>query len=830
MTRDDETMDLRRITILERNTEYYDAAKHCFDLYQRSRNPEFALRGFQNLYSSAWRANSLQEMKATLSELVSRINKAIEANTIKEDKIKNMKAVSLEAEGWLADPPNPKKLEEAIKLFVQIGETTRALDLIPSLVAFENPEMQVHWTKYGIELAAELSFEKRDAYYLLLIEPLLLYAEGEEKKTLLKEIFQKTEALSQITTRSHIGNIAVLNGVDLIHPFRIEVEKAQQIRQDNVHELVRSLSTVTHNRLRGMILSLLGGSYYRMAETEQDTELRQELYKKAKDYFLQSVVTLERTPAYGELLHAYTLAGTGFLSIAELEQNFEQRNEFYRLGEEHLRKSREIGEKTQLYQLRARAAINLGVALERVTWFDMNHESRKDRLKEIYHLQLEGRDLAEKTKGLRGAGYATMNASEMCGFLSDLETRTDKKQEWAIQQRDLSQTGLALLEQTQDLRGQLVALSYAAFACAKLADLTLTLNEKQPLFEEMLHYGERAIEIAEEVPDPVATAYAFDKAGDAAQHLGILTGNEELLEKASRFYGSALEDWSKTGERHKRAQTTTKLADNLLFLSSLDFTPTESERQDLLERSIQYHQQAAELFTKLFFFHDVGENYWRIGQIHLLKEDFHGAQEYFDKVQKSFDQVAEIVPDLAEVYSVFRTFGVTFVGLVDGLNIISRGDHTHASMLFDDLAKGLSHETDRSLRSLRQLLVALTSISRYAANKDMAHRETAEKELDRLLSQLNPDAYEQMLPYSLHKTVHRLQIYLVAPKLFFPPLLLDLPLQEKMLAITQTRHIVSTALSLYQSTAGQRDVPVDDPSEDVLRNYVARISSILEER
>ncbi|MFX1342208.1 MAG: hypothetical protein ACFFAL_05870 [Promethearchaeota archaeon] len=830
MTRDDETIELHRITILERNAEYYAAAKKCFALYQRSRNPEYASRGFDNLYYSAWRANSHQELTATLQELVILINKALESDMLREDHINYMQAILLEAEGWLADTPSPERLEKATKLFVKIGKISHALDLIPSLVAFEDPDDQVYWTKYGIELTTELPVEKRDAYYLLLIEPLLLYAEGEDKKTLLAAIFQKTEALSQVPNRSHIGNIAVLNGLDLIHPFRIEPEKAKQILHNNVHELVRALSTVTHNRLRGMILSLLGRSFYRMAETENDPEIRQELYKKAKDYFLESVVTLERTPAYGELLHAYTLAGTGFLSIAELEQNFEQRNEFYRLGEEHLRKSREIGEKTQLYQLRARAAINLGVALERVTWFDMNHESRKERLKEIYNLQLEGRDLAQKTKSLRGAGYATMNASEMCGFLSDLETRTNKKTEWAIQQRDLSQTGLALLEQTQDLRGQLVALSYAAFACAKLANLSPRLDEKQPLYEEMLSYGGRAIEIVEKVPDPVATAYAFDQAGDAAQHLGIITGNAELLTRASKFYEKAIDDWAKTGESHKRAQSITKLANNLLFLSSLDFTPAEPERQELLEQSTQYHFQAAELFTKLFFFHDVGENYWRIGQIHLLKEDFQGAQEYFDKVQKSFDQVSELVPDLAEVYSIFRTYGVTLVGLIDGLNIINRGDHAHAAKLFDDLAKGLSQETDRNLRYLRQLLVALTSISQYAANNDIIHRETAEKELNRLLSQLNPDAYEQMLPFSLQKTIHRLQIFLIAPKLFFPPILLDLPLQEKMLAITQTRHIVSTALSLYQSTAGDRDVAIDEPSENVLRNYVARISSILEER
>jgi hypothetical protein len=226
----------------------------------------------------------------------------------------------------------------------------------------------------------------------------------------------------------------------------------------------------------------------------------------------------------------------------------------------------------------------------------------------------------------------------------------------------------------------------------------------------------------------------------------------------------------------------------------------------------------------------MGENHWRIGQIHLLRGDFSGAQEYFNKVQQAFNQTAELIPDLAHVYVVFSTFGIISVGIVDGLSIIDRGDYAHAALLFDDLSKELQTETERSLRQLRQLLIALTLVCRYAASQDVMQREKAKSELTRLLNQLSSDAYEKQLPYSLQKTIQRLQVFLMAPKLFFPPLLLELPLQEKMMAMAQTRHMVSTALSMYQATADQRDITAEEPTEDVIRTYVTRISDILEDR
>ena len=830
LTLDDVSVELRRITILERNAEYYDAAQKCFKLFRRTKTSDVAIRGFNNLWASSWHANSLAEMRATLSEFFSQLKSIEESLLLNPKQLAYLNALSWEAEGWLSDPPNHENLLQAITSFVEANDIPRALTLLESTVAFLEPDQQVSRIRYGLELADQLTAEAKDVYYLLLIEPLLLYETEDQKQALLREILTRIQTLVGTPNRSANGNIAVLRGVDLLHPYRIEFDLIRQIRHDNVHELVRSLVDVTDNQTRGKMLALLGSSYYRMAEDEQDPELRQDLYEKAKDHFLQSVSTFEKTPAYGELLYAYTLAGTGFLSIAELEQDFKRRNELYKLGEELLRKARRIGEMTHQYQLRARAAINLGVALERLTWFDLNPESRKDRLMEIFNLQLEGKGLAEKTKSLRGAGYATMNASEMCGFLSDLETRTDKKREWAFQQRELSQKGLELLNQTQDLRGQIVALSYAAFACAKLAELSPAFSEKQPLYEEMLQYGEQATKLKEKVPDPVATAYAFQQAGDAAKHLGILLGERQLLEKAGLFYKQASDDWAKTGERHKRAQALTHHADLLLFQSSLDFTPEEAIRFKLLEESEQLHREAAELNSNLFFYHDKGENHWRIGQIHLLRGDFISAQEYFNKVQQAFDQAAELIPDLADVYSVFSTFGITLVGLVDGLGIIERGDYAHAALLFDDLTKELQTETERSLRQLRQLLVALTHICRYATSGDANQREDAQSELARLLNQLPSDAYEQQLPYSLHKTIHRLQIFLTAPKLYFPPLLLELPLHEKMITMVQARHMVNTALSMYQATATQRDVPTEEPTEDIIRTYVARISDILEDR
>jgi hypothetical protein len=827
---DDVKVELRRITILERNAEYYDAAELCFNLYREHHNSDVAMRGFNNLWNSAWNTSNLSKVSSAFSEIVSRIEDSQKSIGFNPEQRAYLQALSWEAKGWLADPPNPENLKQAVDAFIQINEIPRALDLIVSLVAFVEPDQQVELTKYGLNLTEQLSVEERSTYYLLLVEPLLLYAEVSEKETLLEEIFQRTQALSQIQNRSPMGNIAVLHGVDLLLPYHVEPSITDQIQQENVHELVRSLVDTTHNRLRGMMFSLLGSSFNHMAENEQDPELRQDLFEKAKDYYLQSVATFDCTPAYGERLRAYTLAGIGFLSIAELEHDVERRNQLYKLGREHLQNSRKIGEMTQLYQLRAKAAINLGVALERVTWFDMNPESRQGKLIEIFDLQIEGRDLAEKTKEHHSAGYATIYASEMCGYLSDLETRKDKKHEWAVKQRQLSQIGLELLNKTPDIRGQVEALSYTAFACAKLATLTPTIEEKSRLYQEMLQYGEIASNLSAQVLDPLATAFAHQQAGEAAIHLGILKGDIKLLEKASTFFDQASKDWSQTGERHKQAQVITQHADSFLFLSSLDFTPQEEERLELLQRSEDLYKQAAELFTNLFLFHDAGENHWRIGQIHLLRNDFISAQENFNEVQTAFNRAAELLPDFAEAYSIFSTYGVTLVGLIDGLKIIDRGDYNHAALLFDDLAKELEIETERSLRQLRQLLISLNQICQFATTKDEIYRETAKAELQRLLDQLAPDAYEQQLPYSLHKTIHRLQIFLVAPKLFFPRLLLDLPIQEKMLAMVQTRHIVGTALNMYQATISHRDTPSEEVTEDVIRSYVTRISDILDDR
>ncbi len=823
-------MGLRRITILERNAEYSDAAEQCFLVYEQTQDSDIALRGFQNLNSSIWRSNNLAKMQTRLSDLISRIRQAKETMKFEKDQLVYLEAVAFEAEGWLAEPPDPRKFIKATECFIKLGEIEHALNLITSLIAYIDPDQQIHWAQHGIEIATTLSPEKRDTYYLLLVEPLLLYEDVEAKEALLKEIYNRTKTLSQINNRSHLGNIAVLTGLDLIQPYRIQEVEVHNIRQDNVHELVRSLDKTTHNRIRGMILNLLGTSHYRMAEAEKNTDIRQELFKKAKDYFIQSVSILERTTAYGELLRAYTLAGEGFLSIAELEHDFTQRNEYYQLGEMHLQKSRSIGGFTQLLQLRARAAINLGVALERLSWIELNLERRKKKLLEIYELQLEGRDFAEQTKGLQEAGYAMMYASEVSGFLSDLETRSNKKRDWAIKQQKLSRKSLAQFQKTLDKKGLVAALSSAAFACSKLADLTPTFEEKKALFEDMFLYGELAIEGAEKVIDPIVTANAYQKAGNAAQRLGILCGDGELLKKAIELFDYAVQEWSKTGERNKHANALTQLADTFLYFSSLDFTVKESTRQHYLMQSERLHQKAANIHSNLFFFHDEGENYWRIGQIHLLKEDYHRAQEYFNRVQKSFDKVAELIPDLAEIYSIFSTYGTTFVGLVDGLSIIKRGNYSHASKLFNELASGLNRETDRSLRQLRQLLIALSSIAKFAATKNSNENSKARAELKRMVEKLTPDAYDQQLPFSLHKTIHRLQIFLIAPKLFFPPLLLDLPLKEKMIAMTQTRHLVRMALDMYQATADQRETIIEAPTEGVIRNYVARINSILADR
>ena len=829
-SQDDDTIELRRITILERNLEFHAAAKKCLLLYEKTQDSALAIRGYKNWYAHTWRSQSLPEMGVKLDELLADLRQAQGTLKLDADQAAFLNALILETEGWLAHPPDPEKMIRAVEIHIERGENAQALHLVTSLTAFIDTQKQIQWTKDAIQLAKKLPKDDRDAYFLLLVEPLIFYSEGPEQQELLELVFERIEILAKTANRTPLQNIALLKGLDLLHPYQIEVNKAEIIREENTHELVRSLANTTHNRTRGMILSLLGTSYSRLAETEKKPATRQELFKKARDYFLQSVSTLERTPAYGELLQAYTLAGEGFLSIAELEQDFEQRNKYYRLGKEHLQKSQLIGKSTQLYHIRSRAAINLGIALERMSWLELDPEHRRETLLATFQLYLGGRDLASTVKHQLNQGYATTKAREICGFLSDLESQRSKKREWATRQRDLSQTGLKILEQTADHRGLVIALSNVAFAFGKLSTLTSQKAEKQALLEEMLKYGVRAVKEGETLLDPVVSAFAFQQAAEAAESLGILTINRTYLTKAVEYYSQAVKAWSKTGERHKQAQALSKQATALLFQSSSAFGLSDEQWNSLLAESERLYQKATDLYTELFFLHDLGETYWRMGQIRLLQSDYFKAQEYFDMVQKSFDQVAQLLPHFADVYNVFKTLGITLVGLVDGVNIIARGNYDHAILLFDDLAQGLETETDRGLRHLRQFIITLSSISRFIATKDENERKKVQSELQRLYEQLSPDAYEQALPYSLQTTIKHLQKYLANPKQPFPPILFDLPIQEKMMAMTQTRHIVSTAMSLYQSTTAQRETVREEPSEDIIRNYVQRISAIIANR
>ncbi|MDO8056655.1 MAG: hypothetical protein Q6361_07320, partial [Candidatus Hermodarchaeota archaeon] len=618
-SQDDETIELRRITILERNLEFHAAAKRCFILYEKTEDPALAIRGYKNRYAHTWRSQSLPEMGVKLDDLLADLRQAQNTLTLDADQAAYLNALTLETEGWLARPPDPEKLIGAVEIHIEQGEIAQALDLVTSLTAFIDTQRQIQWTKDAIQLARKLPKDDRDAYFLLLVEPLIFYAEGPEQQELLELVFKRIEVLAKTPNRTHLQNIALLKGLDILHPYQIEVNKAEVIREENTHELVRSLANATHNRTRGMILSLLGTSYSRLAETEKKSETRQELFKKARDYFLQSVSTLERTPAYGELLQVYTLAGEGFLSIAELEQDFEQRNKYYRLGKEHLLKSQIIGKSTQLYHIRSRAAINLGIALERMSWLELDPEQRRETLQAIFQLYLGGRDLAATVKHQINQGYATTKASEICGFLSDLESQRSKKHEWALQQRDLSQRGLKILEQTADHRGLVIALSNVAFALGKLATLTSQQEEKQALLEEMLKYGQQAVKQGETLLDPVVSAFAFQQAAEAAESLGILTINRTYIEEAVEYYSQAVKAWSKTGERHKQAQALSKQATALLFQSSSTFELADEDWNSLLAESERLYQKAADLYAKLFFLHDVGETYWRMGKICLLR-------------------------------------------------------------------------------------------------------------------------------------------------------------------------------------------------------------------
>jgi len=167
---------------------------------------------------------------------------------------------------------------------------------------------------------------------------------------------------------------------------------------------------------------------------------------------------------------------------------------------------------------------------------------------------------------------------------------------------------------------------------------------------------------------------------------------------------------------------------------------------------------------------------------------------------------------------------------VDGLNLIARGEHHQAIALFEDLASGLADETERNLRHLRQLLEALSAVSRYAATLNSEHGDAARTQLTRLAAALSPDAYDQQLPYGLHATIRRLQQFVDVPTGVFPPVLMDLPIHENMMAIAQTRYLVNAAMNLYQAAAGEREAAAEEPSEDAIRGYIARISGMVASR
>ena len=125
---------------------------------------------------------------------------------------------------------------------------------------------------------------------------------------------------------------------------------------------------------------------------------------------------------------------------------------------------------------------------------------------------------------------------------------------------------------------------------------------------------------------------------------------------------------------------------------------------------------------------------------------------------------------------------------------------------------------------------ALSAVCQYAASLRNEHADVARTQLTRLAATLSPDAYEQQLPYGLHATIRRLEQFLNEPTGFFPPVLMDLPIHENMMAIAQTRYLVNAAMNLYQAAAGEREAVAEEPSEDAIRGYIARISGIVGSR
>lgn len=826
----------QRIGLLERNRDFYRAAQLCFQLFEESGDREVGMRGFRDLTAGAWRSRSLEEMDGRLMELVERCKRAEESSWFTEEDKRLLKGVALEAEGWMTDPPNPSKMAEAVRIFVETGEVVHGLELVRSLVAFVEPEEQVRWVQYGMELTKKLPKDEGNTQYILLAPLLITYLERKHKERLGREVFRLAEELFSHGGRGPMENLAVLMAVNLTYTLGVERERGHQIRRACVDDLVRELERIDHNLRRGMALDVLGRSYYLIALAEKEPELRSDLFKRARDYYLESVSVLERTRAYGELFLAQIHAGTTFLSIAELEQDVEKRSTFYRLGREYLERARSMGGKTHLHQSRAVAAINLGVALERMSWFEWDLDRRKQILLETYRLQREGMEFSQRTKDYRAAGYASMNASEMCGFLSDMETAPAKKRGWALKQRELSLKGVEMLEQSRDQRGLMVALSYAAFACHKLSQLAPTLGERKKLLLEMQNYAFRAVDLRDEVTDYLARAYALQRLGDAYRDLGILEGDPNILSRAASNYEEAAKEWGNTGELHRRAEALTQLADvlllqGLLTLGSSGSSPEDSKQgRQLLLRSLKAHQEAAEQFINLFLFHDAGENHWRMAQIHLVLGEYVEAGEAFRLVEEDFERAARLVPRTSEAYTVFRSLASTYRQLTEGLAAASRREYPQAASIFERLAQSLEGKTERSLRLLRLLLESMSAACRYASTGIKSEEERAKTQLERMRQLVGPNPFLGRLPLGAHAAIRRILAFLANPAGPFPAVLVELPLQEKMLAMAQTGHLVRTAMRLYQATAKLRKEEHVAPTEEILRSYLERVSSILAAR
>ncbi len=830
MAEEETDKELQQITLRERNLEFYEAAQACFAWYRKSRDHNFAVRGCENLSASAWQAKDKEEMDQRLREVVTQCQTVAANPMLSDSQRAQLQGMILESEGWLSDPPDADKFIEAVKVYVDSGNVYYALQLIPSLIPFVPMERQIYWAEYGNQLAEPLPDDHKNIFFILFSDPLIAYVDLEKKTKIAEEIFKRAEALSSSTTDSHLKELAILKALNTTHQYGVERDRGHEIRQANLDGLERALSNIHSNLLRGIMLQVLGLSYYRLAEREKVPDMRSTLFQESSGFAQESVSTLERTRAYGELFNSYIRAGTTFLSIAELAKDIEKRNELYGLGKEYLQKGRTIGASTQLVQLRANVAINLGVVIERMLWLETDLERRRELLQEAFDLQLEAKELAEQSQGYRMAGYASMNASEFCGLISDLVSKLSEKQKWASRQLGLGRQSIEFLKETKDWRGQMGAYTNAAFAYDKLAEVSPSLEEKQKHLQEMLKFALQSLELVEQVNDPLSTAFAYQKTADAYRKLGVISGDVEKLVQAIKFYELSKVDYEKTGERHKQGEINTILADTLLIRSGLDSKLPAGKRQEILQRCQSIHRTTSELYNQLFLFHKAGENLWKIGQIHLIKGEHNEAREAFTEVRDAFNRIARMVPALAEGYSLFIKFSEAYIRIPDGLANFARGGYSETEKTFNEVASEFTKEAESSLRQLRQLLEAANSVCQFVTTGNSGPAEKAKQQLNRLKSTLQPDAYTLRLPFSIHDSIRKLLSFIEDPSQSFPPPLIDLPLEEKMLTIAQTGHLVRTAMSLYQAASQHQETEVAAPTEETIRSYVARISQMVASR